>query len=121
MRAPSDHSSRRPVGWARPSAASGDWLCGDGPLIRSAEARRLDALADAVAAHHDYLKTSGVLEKHREEDARHQVLSIARQILLERIRQSTSEDALAGLVHRVASRELDPHSAAEELAAGVLH
>lgn len=55
-----------------------------------------------------------------EEDARHQVLSIARQILLERIRQSTSEDALAGLVHRVASRELDPHSAAEG-AAGVLH
>lgn len=78
-------------------------------------------LADAIATHHDFLESSGILAQHREEDARHQVLSIARQILLERIRQATSEDALAGLVHRVASRDLDPHTAAEELAAGVLH
>jgi LAO/AO transport system kinase len=76
----------------------------------------LAELVDAVAEHHGYLESSGLLAKHREEDARHQVLAIARQILLERIRQSTSEDALAALVRRVANRELDPHSAAEELA-----
>ncbi len=79
----------------------------------------LAELADAIAEHYDYLQSSGLLAKHREEDARHQVLAIARQILLERIRQSRSEEALAGLVAKVAGRELDPHSAAEELTAAV--
>ena len=79
----------------------------------------LGELADAISEHYQYLESSGLLARHREEDARHQVLSIARQILLERIRQSTSEDALAALVAKVAGRELDPHSAAEELADAV--
>lgn len=80
----------------------------------------LDALVDAIADHYAYLETSGLLARHLEEDARHQVLSIARQILLERIRKSTSETELEGLVARIAARELDPHTAAEELTASVL-
>ena len=59
----------------------------------------------------------GELERQRAIDARHQVLSIARAILLERIRQATPEAELDALVQRVAARELDPHSAAEALAA----
>jgi hypothetical protein len=47
-------------------------------------------------------------------------LGIARQILLERVRQTTSEQELAILVAKVANRELDPHTAAEELAGPVL-
>lgn len=77
----------------------------------------LAALADAIAEHRAYLETSGELERQRAIDARHQVLSIARAILLERIRQATSEAELEALVQRVAARELDPHSAAEALAA----
>lgn len=80
----------------------------------------LDALVDAIADHYAYLQNSGLLAKHREEDARHQVLSIARQILLERIRKATSEEDLEALVRRIAARELDPHSAADELTAPVL-
>ncbi len=80
----------------------------------------LAELLDAIGEHLGYLETSGLLQKHRQEDARHQVLGIARQILLERIRQTTSEDDLAALVARVANRELDPHTAAEELAGPVL-
>ncbi len=80
----------------------------------------LEALIGAIEDHRAFLDSSGTLAKHREDDARHQVLSIARQILLERIRQATSEDELNGLVARVADRKLDPHTAAEELAAGVL-
>lgn len=77
----------------------------------------LAALADAIAEHRAYLETSGELERQRAIDARHQVLSIARAILLERIRQATPEAELDALVRRVAARELDPHSAAEALAA----
>ena len=66
-----------------------------------------------------WLESSGQLRHQREADARHQVLGIARQILLEKIRQSTPEAALEALVARVADREIDPHSAAEELAAAV--
>ena len=80
----------------------------------------MEALADAVAEHRNYLVTSGELANRRKEDARHQVLNIARAIILERIRQATPEDELLALVERVASRALDPHSAAEELTASVL-
>lgn len=80
----------------------------------------LDALADAIAEHHEYLVSSGTMQKRRREDARHQVLNIARAILLERIRQATPEEELLALVERVADRSLDPHSAAEELAAAVV-
>lgn len=80
----------------------------------------LDELVEAITEHYQYLESSGLMAKHREADARHQVLGIARQILLERIRQATSEEELALLVTKVANRELDPHTAAEELAGPVL-
>ena len=79
----------------------------------------LEALADAIAAHRVELETTGKLEEHRAEDARHQILSITRSIVLERIRAAMPEADLDALVQRVAARELDPHSAAEELAAAV--
>jgi LAO/AO transport system kinase len=99
-----------PAGSRRPPILKTTATKGDG----------LDELLDAVAEHYAYLQSSGLLSKHREEDARHQVLSIARQILLERIRQATPEEALQALVERIAARELDPHTAAEELAGNVL-
>ena len=79
----------------------------------------LAEVADAIAAHREWLVSSGELEKQRAIDARHQVLGIARQILLEKIRRGTSEESLESLVVRVAMRELDPHTAAEELAESV--
>jgi LAO/AO transport system kinase len=92
------------------------------PILKTTalKSEGLSELADAIAEHRAYLVQSGALERHRVEDARHQVLSIARQILLERIRAATSEDAVAGLVRRVAARDIDPHSAAELLAGNVL-
>lgn len=93
------------------------------PILKTTATRGegLEALADAIAEHYQYLSDSGLLAKHREEDARHQVLSITRQIVLERIRAATPEAELEALVKRVAARELDPHSAAEDLAASVLN
>ncbi len=72
-------------------------------------------LVDALDAHRAWLESSGELEAHRRQEARHQVLSVAQRILLERIRAGTSEDVLGELVGRVAGRSLDPHTAAEQL------
>ncbi|HKS92206.1 MAG TPA: methylmalonyl Co-A mutase-associated GTPase MeaB [Tepidiformaceae bacterium] len=80
----------------------------------------LDQLADAIAAHRTFLEQSGGIVEQRQAHARHQVLSIARAILVEKIRQATPEGELATLVERVAARELDPQSAAEDLARHVL-
>ncbi len=73
-------------------------------------------LVDAIDEHRAWLDESGELERRRQQDARHQVLSVAQRILLERIRSATSEEALAELVMQVADRSLDPHTAAEQLA-----
>ena len=92
------------------------------PLILKTTATKgegLEALADAVAEHREYLEKSGELARQRTIDARHQVLSIARTILLEKIRLATPEEELESLVKRVAARELDPHTAAEDLAGAV--
>lgn len=80
----------------------------------------LAALVDAIADHHAFLVDSGGLERHRESVARHQMLAITRQIVLERIQASTPEPEIARLVAEVAQRKLDPHSAAEQLAAHAL-
>ena len=93
------------------------------PILKTTATRGegLDRLADAIEEHREYLETSGELARSRAVDARHQVLTIARQILLERIRRATPEPDLEALVLRVAARELDPHSAAEELTAALPH
>lgn len=92
------------------------------PILKTTATRGegLDALATAVDEHFAGLISSGEIQRHREEEARHQVLSITRQIILERIRSATSDADLEALVKRVAAREVDPHTAAEDLAATVL-
>ncbi len=72
-------------------------------------------LVDAIDGHRAWLDSSGELAQHRRQEARHQVLSVAQRMLLERIRAATSEDTLGALVAQVADRSLDPKSAAEEL------
>ncbi len=91
------------------------------PIIKTTAVKGegMEVLADAIDAHRHELEASGQLEEQRAIDARHQVLGIARAILLERIRVSTSDEELDALVRRVAARDLDPHSAAEALVASV--
>jgi LAO/AO transport system kinase len=101
--------SLAPAGSRRPPILKTIALKGEG----------LAEVADAIDEHRAWLESSGQLEQQRAIDARHQVLGITRQILLEKIRQTTPEPELEALVKRVAARELDPHSAAEELAAAV--
>lgn len=92
------------------------------PEIVKTQATRGDGiaeLADVIDAHRAYLESSGELERQRVTDARHQVLAIARAILLEQIRQATPDHEVEDLVTDVAARRLDPHTAAERLAAAV--
>jgi LAO/AO transport system kinase len=92
------------------------------PILKTTATRGegLAALADAIDEHRAYLESSGQLASHRTEDARHQLLAITQQLLLEEIRKAAPEAVIETLTGRIASRELDPHTAAEELAALVL-
>ncbi len=92
------------------------------PIVKTTATKGegLEKLVDAIADHYRFLEESGGLEAHRKSVARHQMLDITRQIVLERIQRATSEDEIARLVAQVAAREMDPHSAAELLAAHAL-
>ena len=92
------------------------------PIVKTTATRAegLGELAEKIDEHRQFLQASGDLARLRADGARHQVLSIARQIMLERIRAATSVEELEALVLRVAARQLDPHSAAEVLAGNVL-
>jgi LAO/AO transport system kinase len=90
------------------------------PIVRTSGALNegIDRLADALDEHRDYLSQQDVLAQHRRDQARHQVLALARQRLIDRVVFAHGSDGtLDDLVAKVAARELDPHSAADQLIA----
>lgn len=88
------------------------------PIVKAISTRGegMAELADAIEGHREYLAGEERLAELRAKNARHQVLSTARSLLLQRIQALTPEEQLDDLVLRVAARELDPHSAAETIA-----
>ncbi len=88
------------------------------PIVRTASAlgEGIGDLADALEAHREYLRGEGVGEAHRREQARHQVLQLARQRLIDRVvLEHSSDGKLDDLVSQVAARQIDPHAAADRL------
>jgi LAO/AO transport system kinase len=88
------------------------------PIIRTSSARNegIDELADALEEHRAYLAEEAVQSKHRRSQARHQLLALARQRLIDRVVAEHSDDGrLEALVAKVAEREVDPHTAADML------
>jgi LAO/AO transport system kinase len=88
------------------------------PILKTAGALNegIDALADAIDEHRAYISQAAVRDDHRREQARHQVLALARQRLIDRLlAQHATDGRLDALVEQVARRTLDPHSAADEL------
>jgi LAO/AO transport system kinase len=74
-------------------------------------------LAEALASHRAYLVESGELGQLRRRQARSQVEKVLKDELLRAaIRASGGEEGLDAMVERVAAREIDPRSAARELA-----
>jgi LAO/AO transport system kinase len=88
------------------------------PIVKTAGALNegIDKLLDEIDAHRAYIQSAGVQEEHRRARARHQVLALARQRMLDRLVAQHGDDGrLDALVGQVARRELDPHSAADLL------
>jgi LAO/AO transport system kinase len=76
----------------------------------------IDELADAVAAHRDFLVESGLLEEKTVQRMKAELLEILK-LKVSTAAEKELEDREAGarLVQRMAAREIDPHSAADEV------
>ncbi|HXK33556.1 MAG TPA: methylmalonyl Co-A mutase-associated GTPase MeaB [Dehalococcoidia bacterium] len=87
------------------------------PILKTAGAldEGIDELAAAIQRHHDHIATSAVREEHRRAQARHQVLTLARQRLIDALVARHAGGRLDDLVDQVARREIDPHAAADAL------
>ncbi|MGQ0434663.1 MAG: methylmalonyl Co-A mutase-associated GTPase MeaB [Microthrixaceae bacterium] len=92
-----------PAGW-RPPIIATSATTGDG----------VDELRAAIGEHRDHLVTTGELEVRRTQNVSDELTEITAALLRERARAATA-DRLAGLAKRVAARELDPWTAAEDL------
>ena len=96
---------------------------GDGwkvPVLKTVapDAQGIPELVDAIEAHWNHLKDSGRLEKGEEERVRHNLLTLTRQKLIQRLLEHNQKNGqLDALVKAVVAREIDPHSAAERLIA----
>ena len=89
------------------------------PILRAVAVREegIPELVDAIGEHHDHLVASGRLEQRHRDRALHAV----REIALARVRArfdhlGTGDDPLLdALADRVANRDTDPYTAADEL------
>jgi LAO/AO transport system kinase len=79
----------------------------------------IDELRQRIEAHGEWLLGSGELEVREQVRAAHMLESILRAELNRRIQDRLPQDGLANLVQRVYRREVDPYSAAAELAKGL--
>jgi LAO/AO transport system kinase len=80
----------------------------------------IEELLDEVEKHRDFLKESGRLEEMRRHRARRQMLTIAQAMLIGEVLESVEANGtLDKLVESIATRDIDPHSAAEQLIASV--
>ncbi len=90
----------------------GDW---EVPIIRSEAVRGegVEALADALTEHHDFIVAEGTLSERRRRNLMNEVLAIASFRMRRELEESVREnDEVRELLDKVVSRELDPASAA---------
>jgi LAO/AO transport system kinase len=73
------------------------------------------ALADAIAAFHARARDSGALAARRRAQLRRQLDEAVRRRLMDRLVSTLQPGETDALVDRIARRELDPFTAAEEL------
>lgn len=75
----------------------------------------IDALADALLAHKDFLKTSGGWLEREKERSRREMEQLLQQRLLSRLQSVIPRDNHERLIAAVAAREIDPYTAVSEL------
>ena len=88
------------------------------PIVRTEAAKGEGAaeLAERIAEHRAHIEAEGTLEERRARNLRNEVLELAAARLRRELEATVADDpAVAALLDRVVSRELDPASAATEL------
>jgi len=93
----------------------------DVPILKTVAHREhgVVELMEAIDRHRQFLQESGRLAEMTRKRARRQLLGVAQKMVLERLLDGASGEArVAELVEAIASREIDPHTAAERLIAG---
>jgi LAO/AO transport system kinase len=93
---------------------------GEGPppaIVRTVATRDegTRALADAIAAFHARARDTGALAAKRRGQLRRQLEDAVRRRLMERLVSTLQPGETDALVDRIARREIDPFTAAEEL------
>jgi LAO/AO transport system kinase len=90
------------------------------PIVEAVatDGRGVDELWDAVLAHRRFLETDGRLDRRREARLRDELRAIVHERLGARVEDVCSGARFDELVAKVASREIDPHAAADELLGG---
>jgi GTPase len=90
------------------------------PIIKTIAQKNegIPKLLEAIDNHRAYLETSGRIEKMRRQRARRQLLAAAQADLLSNLLATAeSNGRLEKLIEAIAARELDPHTAAQQLIA----
>jgi LAO/AO transport system kinase len=76
----------------------------------------IPALLEMIDKHRAYLEMSGRLEQMRRQRARRQLLAVAQTALLSKLLAAADTNGrLEKLIEAIVDRELDPHTAAEQL------
>jgi LAO/AO transport system kinase len=94
---------------------SGDWKV---PIVKTVASKGegITTLLEKIDAHRAYVEESGTLDERRARNLRNEVLGLAAARLRRELEARIHEDpAVAELLDRVVSRELDPASAAAQL------
>ena len=90
------------------------------PIIKTVSSKGdgIAQLLEAIDKHRAYLETSGRLEDMRRKRARRQLLAAAQAELLSKlVSNAETNGTLDKLIEAIAERELDPHTAADQLIA----
>ena len=93
----------------------------DVPILKTVAHKEqgIGELLEAIDRHREYLRESGRMEEMTRKRARRQLLAVAQKMMLERVLDGADgESRVAALVEGIASRGIDPHTAAERLIEG---
>jgi LAO/AO transport system kinase len=97
------------------AGSDSDWRV---PVLRTEAIRGagIEELADTLVAHRAHIEASGTLQRRRARNLMGEVLAIATLRIRRDLEARLHDDAeVRALLERVAARELDPASAAEEI------
>ena len=72
-------------------------------------------LADSIGAHRRYLDNNGLLALHHEDQARAEFESRLKETIARQVFDSIKPADLAGIIKRIAARQIDPQSAVDAL------